>query len=1639
MDKDKSIRLLNYLEELTRLRIRTVKDVDSYHKVLWLYQIPQNSRNCFTRAWGSVEDIDSDIWLQVKKYDEPVLEDIPEACEDWIDNARLYDTLLAPKLLDSIQVQIKEENTEWQPDDPEDEKIRIVNRTVSLTDYPDVQHEWDKFIAEKWIPWSEIHKKWQRVQNVYSTLFSIHQDQLKLGEEYELVLGLGFLRWETGRGYSAKRHLIVANANLDFDTKMGQFTINPAIGGSKVSLEFDMLEPDDQPTYKIRKPIEEMLTSANGDPWNKSVIDIVQKSLVNVLGKGQGEYHSNNLELGSISDKTKPLINFAPALILRKRNTKSLQEVIQRIREQINNDVIIPKEFIELCEGKIKDGRLHDDVEEIIDKRGSYAKVIDSEIYFPLPSNEAQNEIISKARTRTGVLVQGPPGTGKTHTIANLICHLLATGQRVLVTAKTPRALRVLKDKLPESVQPLCINLLGSGIEEQKSLESSVTNILINQDQWNENNASKKIEKGKKNLYELKKQKAEIEYKVRSIRESESIKHSIVDGVYSGTTAKIALTVQKERDLYGWFDDDISHDLKCPFSIHNLTQLRSKLKDLTPEKKEQLRLKLPIVKNDYPDLDTFSRLVQDEKKLIGKISNREEVLKSDFGQCLVRSKGIEPIQNIISEILRLNAVVDSISKRPLPWIKAAIYDMLSDRDTPWKDLLGVLSKKLTGLKDKSYLFENIKFDMPDGIDRKKLLGDAKQLHHYIEKGGKLGFGILAPKVVRRTKYIFKVIGITGQERKTLDPLKKIVDFLELQETVDYCWMLWDGKMERIGGPLFLQIGELEELMEALARVVGLHSHLENVKGAILKVEGLGGVPWHNKEACVYFLNVCQVYVSIFDLEKIRNEFEHYESRINVFKNNTSLAHPFTDDLINAISERNIDEFLLLINKIDRYKEEVEVFEGINSTITHLSELIPKFTKKLLSNFENAEFDKSIYQFEHAWNWARVRSWLDGLLGKDDVESLGRLIQQIENEIRNQLTELASLMAWEFCFNRMQDSHRRHLMGWQQAIKKIGKGTGKHAPKHRKNAQEHLDQCREAIPAWVMPLHRVYETVKPTPEVFDVIIVDEASQCGPESLPLMFLAKKIIVVGDEQQISPEAVGVTQERVHSLMDEYLYDFSHADSFAPDSSLFDHAKRRFNNRIVLREHFRCMPEIIRFSNDLCYSSTPLIPLRQYPPNRLEPLVSCHVPKGFREGETRNAINRPEAEELVEAVINCCNDEKYEDKTMGVIVLQGYAQAVLIENMLLEQLGAEEMERRRLICGNPYSFQGDERNIIFLSMIADSNARNVFNRPADQRRFNVAASRAQDQMWLFHTATLNDLSQHCLRKRLLEYFRNPQSQISRALGEEAEDLTKLAYSANRLIEKPPIPFDSWFEVDVALKVASRGYRVVPQFPFAGRRIDLVIEGNKSKLAVECDGDHWHGAEEYNADMERQRMLERCGWHFFRIRECSFYSNMDTALEKLWYELDKRGIQSISAESSCNVDDQLDDKDKSDNEFQSQSVKSYNDLFSADRENSNSENIQVDKEKTFKTFVIDNIQQALALKSSDVRELVIRTLKRRPNYSCVKSAMAGLILKELNVISRSNPRKEFGRKVNQALRYLERNGRIETYKSKNVRIRLVK
>jgi len=186
--------------------------------------------------------------------------------------------------------------------------------------------------------------------------------------------------------------------------------------------------------------------------------------------------------------------------------------------------------------------------------------------------------------------------------------------------------------------------------------------------------------------------------------------------------------------------------------------------------------------------------------------------------------------------------------------------------------------------------------------------------------------------------------------------------------------------------------------------------------------------------------------------------------------------------------------------VNDLEKERQLIQKTDLYLTTLREILPRLTEELVQTRADSSWVERLLQIKKAWRWAQAKYWIEEYIRQGDVPALAKRVRQIEEEIDKIIAKLAALHAWSFCFSRLTENHRRHMEAWQQSMRHLGKGTGKHALRHRREAQQHLNNCREAVPAWVMPLHRVWDTVEPSPGIFDAIIVDEASQCGIEALP-----------------------------------------------------------------------------------------------------------------------------------------------------------------------------------------------------------------------------------------------------------------------------------------------------------------------------------------------------------------------------------------------------------------------------------------------------------------------------------------------------------------------------------------------------------
>ena len=204
--------------------------------------------------------------------------------------------------------------------------------------------------------------------------------------------------------------------------------------------------------------------------------------------------------------------------------------------------------------------------------------------------------------------MQGPPGTGKSHTIVNLLCHFLSQGKRVLVTSQTPRALKVLREKIPGEILPLAVSLLGEDAESQQNLEYAVQGILRHDDTVNLKTVCKEIDSYAKQRATCLSRLAELHRLLRETREAETTIYSVAGTPYEGTAQAIAQKLLQDADRFAWFEDPIAETTAPPLTDSEFKEffaLWVRVKDLVGKPHHNL----PDIEG-LPTAEEFERAVE---------------------------------------------------------------------------------------------------------------------------------------------------------------------------------------------------------------------------------------------------------------------------------------------------------------------------------------------------------------------------------------------------------------------------------------------------------------------------------------------------------------------------------------------------------------------------------------------------------------------------------------------------------------------------------------------------------------------------------------------------------------------------------------------------------------------------------------------------------------------------------------------------------------------------------------------------------------------------------------------------------------------------------------------------------------------
>jgi very-short-patch-repair endonuclease len=1432
--RPRAIRLVEYLEAVRGLREQPIRDIAEYRdKRWWAADIPAHPA-CVVTATGE------EPWLRVSKASVPPPPPVPDAVTPYLETGAV-DPEREPALVDNIS-----EIFDGGCDELEDLRGQL-----------------DAYVSGPWREWIVQALPALRARALYDDLFELRQRLQRDSAMIELVWGNGILSWMTG-GVRIVHPLVTTQVQLSFDPKTGSISVVPeALLEQQHHLEIDLLQGLRLSGFDLLVDARERFREDPTGPFDPENRALYEKLLAPLGHDGQV------LEAATPPPATSaPTITATWVLMVRRRAT-----MYRRFFGDLKNALDagqfeVPAPLVAVVADE--PGKL--EIENLPYGDDSWHRTAER-LLMPLPTNPEQEQVATRLAQHRGVTVQGPPGTGKTHTIANLICHLIGHGKRVLVTSQKEQALSVLRDKIPESVRDLSVAVLGSSTTSLGQLELSVRAIY-------ENAVALDRAAARQGIRALDEHLTSVQRDVGALRTRISASIARERDIFTlGTIQHSPSTLGKwladhEGEL-GYIPDDIEPAFPCPLSAAEIADLFRLVREITPEDRVAARRRLPAAA-DLPTPAELATATTELSDVRDQLAGTEAAIQDRVSLERLTPDELGLLINWVEQAAKRLELLEQ------PWLAAIRGELrTSSFAALWHDQIRAIGEGIEELAAWRNRLLGHRITLPgDDIELRETALPGKELITQLtEIRDRLAASKGINKTFQRDLYrVRQACQVDDEPPRTADDADLCIIEARTRRRRQELTRRWNDAVGRIDGPpLSPGTGQPEYLLSA---------HVDALKAALswedsewralrdrLQLAGVRAPVIPASAELAALANTMRVAALHVREKEIAAWLDAVAKRLA-----DGAAQPHASPLWEALHReftshawdqwgRMVDE----VRRVSRLAEEVARCDGLS---TRLAVAAPVWAGRIASSAGQETTTGPVASALRAWEWRQAATWLTAIILADDPGELQRKLESALQATARTTAELAAQSAWLAVAERLTDRERRGLTAWLDALRRIGKGTGKYAARWRNEAQKAMTDAQTAVPVWIMPAHRVVESFGPMAR-FDVVIMDESSQCDIFGLAALALADKAIIVGDDKQISPQAIGTEESSVHELIVQYIPDLPQSSLLDLKTSLYDLAKMRFPGVIMLREHFRCLPEIIEFSNRLSYNGA-ILPLREQPADpSWRSVIDVHIPNGFREPGTDTNIE--EAEFIVDKIAALCDDPAYNGKTFGVISLLGEGQAELIERKLVARLGEKEMERRRIRCGNAYHFQGDERSVMFLSLVvAAGEGRRIgaMTKESDRQRLNVAASRAQDQLWCVRSVSLDELHPDDVRSQLIRYCQNPE-RVNQA-EEEAR-------------------FDSDFERDVFRHITGRGYRVRTQYRVGRYRIDLVIEGTRGRLAVELDGDAYHGPERWESDRQRQAILERLGWTFYRIRGSAYYRDPDTALTGLWERLESMGIRPVN------------------------------------------------------------------------------------------------------------------------------------------------
>jgi very-short-patch-repair endonuclease len=1455
--------IFRFLKDFNGLRNPIKRQISEQPWVLWVHDLPQHAsiwlrgRDPADAKSSETEEDSGELLLRVRRPDIPKPPDVPDVLIGWLPNNWKDPAVRAVDPLPERDVR--------GPDGSQTEKFEAEQDRIDA--FPPWRTERDLWAAEALLA--------QRSLQVFNRLYELQGRLEREGESVQLVLGQGVLSWRLNDG-DIYHPIVSQKLQIAFDPFTPEFRI------SETAHPPELLRP----LLSVSQDVAAQTIQQADEEIAKQDIDLLDiEKVEGPLRRVAAALHSEGrfIKNGAVQPNLDaPQIVCDPAIYLYRRS-QGFAIAIDYVLEDLQSRT-------EFAPALVRVSGIDPPLAETDINAHYSAWEQPPDVLFTKEANDEQFQIADRLERHKNVLVQGPPGTGKTHTIANLVGHLLAHGKRVLITALTSKALRVVRDKVVEPLQTLCVSVLDNETESRKQLEASVDAMVA---RLTADDPVKLDQEGERLEGERRRVIAEISAKQRALTEARQDEYrDLIVGGSPTAPSDAARFVAENGGQDAWIPGPVETGSPTPLSEAEVRDLYSTNGRITAALEVELRRWRP---------EAGAAVGADE--FAGECERWRILHQSDtatgaqlWSEILYETTGDELA--LIQEKIRNS--VELLRNAPEWKLDALAVGLAgsSEAVATWEELVQRLQRLCLESQSSAGLFLDYRCSL--GADPSPDIAEAlaAEICSLLESGRKLSsFRVMTKPVWRK---FIAASQVNGQEPRTLAHFRALETFAKLQSARRAMSIRWTNQITRREGPGWEEFGERPEQGAALSipTVVALLEWHSSVLQPLIKALQTAGFNWGE------FINAQEVLpgnhmelrrlvnavigplptivsarINLLELKGLDRKFQRW-NRALFSPDAAVLPASVVLDLRLAVSNKDYHAYDLAYRRLAELHLLAPVFLQRQELLERVRAAAPVWAAAIENRTAPHGGTESPGSVNSAWKWRQFVQELERR-ARVSMREIQDGIHGLDSELRRVTGRLIEVRSWSAQCKRVGLGERQALQGWKDINRRIGRGTGQRVPGLRAEARRTLAKARNAVPVWIMPLSRVAETFDPRTTRFDVVIVDEASQCDVMGLLPLYLAERAVVVGDHEQVSPLAIGQEITEIEHLIVQHLAGIPNNKLYDGKLSLYDLARQSFGGLIRLLEHFRCVPEIISFSNALSYGGD-IKPLRDGTNTLLTPSVIAYCASGVRSPAKTNI---EEARSIAALIAAAMEEPEYTGKTFGVVSLLGEEQAIEIERGVRQISPPHQLAARKFLCGTAAQFQGDERDVVFISTVDSPGDGPLRMRQEDlyRQRFNVAASRPKDQLWVVHSLDpRRDLQAGDLRRRLIEHAENPGALLRQELAKEKRT-------------------ESEFERLVLKRLLGAGFRVQPQWAVGHYRIDLVVESSNGRLAVECDGDRFHSIETVADDMARQAVLERVGWRFVRIRGSQFFRDSDSAMKPVFETLLELGIQPEGdAEFSC-------------------------------------------------------------------------------------------------------------------------------------------